>query len=48
MRAWTSRLLLREEVSQALLAILDLNENVKRIRWMLEEDDDGEDPDEAP
>ena len=37
-------LITREEITQALLAILDLNENVSRIRELLDEedDDDGE------
>jgi len=39
-------LLTREELSQALLAILDLRENVARIRAVVEEDDNGEDSEE--
>ena len=39
-------LLTREELSQALLAILDIRENVARIRAVVEEDDNGEDSEE--
>ena len=41
-------LITNAEVSQTLLAILDISENVKRIRWLLEEDGDGEDAEEIP
>lgn len=39
-------LLSRDEVSQMLFAILDIRENTKRIRDILEEDGDGEDAEE--
>jgi len=40
-------LLTRRELSHTLLAILDISENVKRIREILDEEEpDGEDPEE--
>jgi len=39
-------LVTREELSQTLLAILDIRENVARIRAVIEEDENGEDPEE--
>jgi hypothetical protein len=39
-------LISREEITQMMLAILDIRDNTTLIRDILEEDDDGEDTEE--